>query len=112
MSTQPGVTTLPVASISRLKLPPIALPTSTILSPSIATSPVNGAPPVPSTMVPFRMIRSRMASLPLTCLYRRILRRRGGSAREFGETLLLRASVQERLVLVRHVRDPDIGLGP
>src|SRR5580698_10598536 len=57
MSTQPGVTTRPSASISRRAVPSTA-PTSVTIVPSTATSPWRSGPPEPSAMVPPRMIRS------------------------------------------------------
>src|SRR3546814_20808984 len=57
MSTKPGVTSAPSASISRA---PVCSPrpTATMRSPSTATSAVIGAPPVPSMTVPHRLTRS------------------------------------------------------
>src|ERR1700733_12427577 len=57
MSTQPGATTRPSASISRRAVPWTA-PTSVTIVPSTATSPWRSGPPEPSAMVPPRMIRS------------------------------------------------------
>jgi len=57
MSTKPGVTTRPSASIVRRPRPPTR-PTSTMRSPSIARSPVKVAFPVPSAIVPPLMTRS------------------------------------------------------
>src|SRR3954454_15440819 len=57
MSTQPGVTRSPPASIVRVAVPR-ASPTPPIRSPSIATSARRRGAPVPSTTVPPRMIRS------------------------------------------------------
>src|SRR6478752_958528 len=51
MSTKPGVTIAPAASIVRFAAPS-TLPTAVIRSPSMATSPVYGSAPVPSTIVP------------------------------------------------------------
>src|SRR3954471_10419899 len=51
MSTKPGVTIAPAASIVRLPEPD-TLPTSVIRPPSMAMSAVNGSAPVPSTTVP------------------------------------------------------------
>ena len=51
MSTQPGCTILPVASISFLPVPGTA-PTAVILSPSTATSPAKRGAPEPSMIVP------------------------------------------------------------
>ena len=47
----------PLASSSRLA-DPLTSPTATMRSPSMAMSPLNAGAPVPSTMVPLRMIRS------------------------------------------------------
>ena len=66
MSTKPGVTTCPSASISR-RPGPSTRPTSTILSPSTATSPVHPGAPVPSTTVPPRITRSCAMPSPLPC---------------------------------------------
>src|SRR5436305_15288238 len=67
MSTKPGATSLPLASISSL---PFAetLPTSVMQPPEIATSASNNSPPLPSAMVPPRITRSGvevMASIPV-----------------------------------------------
>src|SRR4051812_38229680 len=54
MSTKPGVTTSPRASIS--SWPRCATSPTSAMTPSrIATSATKGAPPVPSTSVPLRM---------------------------------------------------------
>src|ERR1019366_4461237 len=66
MSTQPGVTIRPVASISRRPLAAMS-PTALILSPSTATSARLGGAPVPSTTMPPRMTRSCIVPLPLFC---------------------------------------------
>jgi len=55
MLMNPGVTVSPVASMVRGALPGRRGAMATIRSPVIATSPTNGAAPLPSTMVPFRM---------------------------------------------------------
>src|SRR5216683_2615422 len=61
MSTQPGATTSPVASISRRATP--ALPPALVMTPSsIAMSPVNAGAPVPSTILPLRITRSCIAA--------------------------------------------------
>src|SRR3954453_10042510 len=57
MSTKPGVTIRPVASISSCP-EPVTDPPSAIRSPSTATSATNGSPPEPSTTVPPRTTRS------------------------------------------------------
>ena len=57
MSTKPGVTVLPAASISRLPLAS-TLPTVVMRSASTAMSADLAAAPVPSTTVPLRMTRS------------------------------------------------------
>ena len=62
MSTKPGVTSAPSASITRPALP-FSLPTAAIRSPCTATSARTGSAPVPSTSVPFR-IRTSQAMLP------------------------------------------------
>src|SRR5512134_2706176 len=78
MSTQPGATILPVASISSLPGPTSA-PTLLISPPSIATSAVRRAVPVPSTTVPPRMTRSCIAvSLRVLFWRERIRAWRGG----------------------------------
>ncbi len=56
-STQPGVTSLPVASISRRPRPSI-LPRAAIFPDCTATSPTNAGAPLPSTMRPLRTTRS------------------------------------------------------
>src|SRR5215217_8619755 len=61
MSTNPGVTRAPAASMVRLAVP-LTWPTATITPSSMATSPAKLAAPVPSTMTPLRMIRSCMGS--------------------------------------------------
>ena len=60
MSTKPGVTTRPEASISRTPRPIASSgPTAVIVEPSIATDcPSIGAPPPPSTRRPLRITRS------------------------------------------------------
>ena len=63
MSTNPGVTILPAASISRLPLP-FTSPTATMRSPCTATSPWRRGAPVPSTIMPFRMTRSYAMASP------------------------------------------------
>src|SRR3954454_1021546 len=60
MSTKPGVTSRPVASIVR-SASPVTTPTSVIVPPSIATSAVRAGVPVPSTTVPPRMMMSYFA---------------------------------------------------
>src|SRR6185312_17468965 len=57
MSTKPGVTIAPSASIVRFA-GPSTVPRAVIRSPSTAMSPVNGSAPVPSTIVPPVMTRS------------------------------------------------------
>src|SRR3954454_16038389 len=57
MSTKPGATTAPSASISRAPRPPTR-PTSVIRPPVIAMSAVRRGPPVPSTTVPPRITTS------------------------------------------------------
>src|SRR5690349_24909696 len=57
MSTNPGVTRRPSASISR-SAEPSTRPTSVTMPSSIATSAVRAGAPVPSTTVPPRMITS------------------------------------------------------
>src|SRR4051812_35324150 len=57
MSTKPGITTAPSASM-RCVAAPETDPMAEIRPPSIAMSPTNGAPPVPSTTVPPEMTRS------------------------------------------------------
>src|SRR4051812_44393328 len=61
MSTHPGATSSPVASISRLPAP--TLPTSVTRPLLIATSPLKDAAPVPSTTVPPRITSSCIAML-------------------------------------------------
>src|SRR5258706_13544577 len=63
MSTIPGSTSLPRASIVA-RAAPTSAPTALIRSPSTATSAARGAAPVPSTRVPPRITRSCMTSLP------------------------------------------------
>src|SRR5580658_8472900 len=59
MSTQPGVTSKPSASMVRVA-PPSTCPTSVMRPPSTATSACRASAPVPSTSVPPLMIRSCM----------------------------------------------------
>src|SRR5687767_14016071 len=59
MSTHPGVTSRPSASISWRPLP-VTSPTSPMQAPSTATSPTLASAPVPSTTVPFLMATSCM----------------------------------------------------
>jgi hypothetical protein len=54
MSTKPGVTSLPVASITSVAVPSHA-PTSTMRSPTMATSARRPGAPVPSITVPPRI---------------------------------------------------------
>jgi hypothetical protein len=60
MSTKPGVTTHPVASISPdpAAVPPSVARTLAMRPARISTSPRKGAVPVPSTIRPFRTVRS------------------------------------------------------
>src|SRR6266550_3743289 len=62
-STKPGQTTWPPASITRSARVPSTGPTCVMRSPSIATSPWNGAPPPPSTIQPLRTRTSVISSL-------------------------------------------------
>ena len=64
MSMKPGVTMAPSASISR-GAEPGTEPTAVMTSSVTSTSPRPGAPPVPSTIVPFRMIRSAISATPV-----------------------------------------------
>src|SRR3954453_5997539 len=67
MSTQPGVTSRPVASISSVPAGTAAstsVPTATTRPSTMATSPTKAGAPVPSTMVPLRTTRSAM---PCSC---------------------------------------------
>jgi hypothetical protein len=57
MSTKPGVTRQPSASIVRSAVPSTR-PTAAMRSPATATSARLGWPPLPSTSVPFRITRS------------------------------------------------------
>ena len=57
MSTHPGVTIWPSASISSLPFSSTE-PTFVILSLSIAMSPTKGFPPLPSTTNPFLITKS------------------------------------------------------
>src|SRR6478735_10212022 len=66
MSTKPGVTIAPAASIVRFA-PSSTLQTATIRSPSMATSPVYGSAPVPSTIVPPVMTMSCDIGVLLHC---------------------------------------------
>jgi hypothetical protein len=59
MSTNPGATIKPPASISRPALALMSLATAMIRPPAIATSATKGSRPVPSTTEPPRTIRSR-----------------------------------------------------
>ena len=59
MSTKPGVTDRPSASISSAPLP-VTAPTASILPSLIATSPMKGVPPLPSMIVPPRITMSCM----------------------------------------------------
>ena len=64
MSMKPGATKSPVASISGHSVAGTE-PTAVIVPPSIATSPANGSPPLPSRIVPFRIVKiDRHARLP------------------------------------------------
>src|SRR6056297_829143 len=60
MSTMPGITSAPSASISRSALPS-TVPTSAMTPPRTATSAVRTSEPVPSMTEPLRMIRSKSA---------------------------------------------------
>src|ERR1700744_2935407 len=63
MSTQPGVTSSPSASMTR-RAGPTTRPPSVTTLPSTATSAVRVGPPDPSATVPPRMIRSCMGAPP------------------------------------------------
>src|SRR5437588_2684999 len=63
MSTNPGVTSRPSASISR-RAGPSTRPTSVMRPPDTATSAVRAGPPVPSTTVPPLITRSCMPAAP------------------------------------------------
>src|SRR5688500_12399425 len=71
MSTNPGVTSAPSASIVRFAAPS-PCPTATIVPPAIATSAVRAGPPVPSMTVPPRTTRSCMAGLSADLRHERI----------------------------------------
>ncbi len=62
MSTKPGVTRQPSASMVRRASVSSSTPTATMRSPSTATSPRTGSPPEPSTTVPLVITRSCMLS--------------------------------------------------
>src|SRR5882724_11808807 len=64
MSTKPGVTRRPAASISS-RPRPRPRPTSAMRPSWTATSPSNASRPVPSTTLPLRMTRSNMGSFLL-----------------------------------------------
>src|ERR1700681_267352 len=64
MSTKPGVTSRPRASISSPPAPE-TVPIAAIRPPAIATAAPNGVPPVPSATVPPRITRSYRASIGL-----------------------------------------------
>src|SRR4051812_15987192 len=64
MSTKPGVTRAPSASISRSPRSSMS-PTATTLPPATPTSAVRGGAPVPSTTVPPRMISSSISASPV-----------------------------------------------
>src|SRR4051794_4447401 len=66
MSTNPGVTTFPVASISCAPSTSTA-PTAVMRPPSTATSAGRGAAPVPSTTRPLRITSSCMLPLVFGC---------------------------------------------
>src|SRR3954449_9010341 len=80
MSTKPGVTIAPAASIVRFA-PSSTLPTATIRSPSMATSPVYGAAPVPSTIVPPVMTMSCDIRSLLHCWKNLVLEQVAGAER-------------------------------
>src|SRR3954454_13365842 len=61
MSTKPGATTHPVASMTSVASPSTCSPTATITPRSIATSPTKAGRPVPSTMVPPVIFSSNIA---------------------------------------------------
>src|SRR3954447_23947075 len=63
MSTNPGVTSRPVASISRAPRS-LTSPTIVMRSPSMATSARTGSAPDPSTTMPLRMTMSWLMSPP------------------------------------------------
>src|SRR5437660_2596334 len=63
MSTKPGATTRPVASMTSDASPSTDRPTAAITPSLIATSPTNVGRPVPSTMVPPVIFRSNTRGL-------------------------------------------------
>ena len=69
MSTHPGVTNLPSASISSLPLSDIELETNDMFSLSMAMSPINGFFPEPSTIRPFLITRSCIFKISLQLIY-------------------------------------------
>ena len=75
MSTKPGVTSLPLASISSAPLLAI-LPMAAMRLPLMPTSASTGARPVPSTTVPPRMTRSNSAAIGLISVHCSVIVRR------------------------------------
>src|SRR4051812_49266694 len=65
MSTKPGVTSSPLASITSRASPSTDGPTSTMTPSCTATSPTNRARPVPSTIVPPVIFRSNTRTIVL-----------------------------------------------
>ena len=61
---KPGATARPAASMVVVALPE-KLPTATILPSAMATSPLNGAPPDPSTIRPL-LIRISACAIPVS----------------------------------------------
>ena len=64
MSTKPGVTTRPSASISSTARSPVRSPIAEMRSPSMPTSAKTAGPPVPSTIKPSRTITSNAVMYP------------------------------------------------
>src|ERR1700733_9849813 len=68
ISMNPGLTTSPDASMTRLALAPSSVPMAAMRSPRIAISPAYHGFPVPSRMWPWRISTSYGASGMLCCL--------------------------------------------
>src|SRR5580692_6257808 len=122
---KPGVTNAPPASITSFA-GPSTLPTSAITPSLIATSPVTGAPPLPSTIMPPRMTRSNIRHLSpgradsVSAAYRRDHRPPGGTGQagsaasrrplaraESMDSHRLRALPEERDDHERYTHGPD-----
>src|SRR5215203_2725882 len=114
MSTKPGATTHPVASMTSVASPSTCSPTATMTPSCIATSPTNPGRPVPSTTMPPVILRSNIPRA-----YRRgrriVTRTASGRALDVVvEVELPRVRAQAQcvdlvLALVLHPRLDDVG---